>query len=199
MLTRRSFVRRSLLAAALPLAGCRVRAEETAATRIEISLAQWSLHRTIYSGRLDHLDFPAKSRNDFGISVVEYVNGFFGGGSVDFRQAGKSAAYLKELLKRSRDARQSRTTRNGSKPPGSWAAGPFASTFMATARLRRNARPRSIRWTGWAISPKRWGSTWLWRTHGAWLASVIQQVARPNVGTLPDFGNFCSTHPWGNH
>lgn len=199
MRTRRHFIGRSLLVAALPLLGCRLQAEETAATGIQISLAQWSLHRMIYSGRLDHLDFPAKSRDDFGISVVEYVNGFSGGGSVDFRQAGKSAAYLKELIKRGRDARQSRTTRNGSKPPGSWAAGPFASTFMATARLRRNARPRSIRRTGWAISPKRWGSTWLWRTHGAWLASVIQQVARPNVGTLPDFGNFCSTHPWGNH
>ena len=93
MLTRRSFVRRSLLAAALPLAGCRVRAEETAATRIEISLAQWSLHRTIYSGRLDHLDFPAKSRNDFGISVVEYVNGFFGGGPWTSR-GGQDATYL---------------------------------------------------------------------------------------------------------
>lgn len=34
---------------------------------------------------------------------------------------------------------------------------------------------------------------------GDWLATVIKQVARHSVGTLPDFGNFCPTHPWGNH
>jgi sugar phosphate isomerase/epimerase len=32
---------------------------------------------------------------------------------------------------------------------------------------------------------------------GFWLAQVIKQVNRPNVGTLPDFGNFCISHPWG--
>ena len=32
---------------------------------------------------------------------------------------------------------------------------------------------------------------------GFWLASIIKEVGRDNVGTLPDFGNFCITHPWG--
>src|SRR5690606_23629555 len=32
---------------------------------------------------------------------------------------------------------------------------------------------------------------------GFWLASIMQEVNRENVGTLPDFGNFCITHPWG--
>jgi sugar phosphate isomerase/epimerase len=27
-------------------------------------------------------------------------------------------------------------------------------------------------------------------SNGAWLAAVIEKVARPNCGTLPDFGNF---------
>ena len=44
---------------------------------------------------------PAKAKRDFGISAVEYVNGFFGGGKMKFTEAGKNAAYLKELLKRS--------------------------------------------------------------------------------------------------
>jgi sugar phosphate isomerase/epimerase len=30
-----------------------------------------------------------------------------------------------------------------------------------------------------------------------WLADVIRQVALANVGTLPDFGNFCISQPWG--
>ena len=25
----------------------------------------------------------------------------------------------------------------------------------------------------------------------------MKQVSRPNVGTLPDFGNFCISQPWG--
>ena len=43
----------------------------------EISLAQWSLHKALFAKKLDNLDFPAKAKNDFGISVVEYVNQFF--------------------------------------------------------------------------------------------------------------------------
>ena len=34
-------------------------------------------------------------------------------------------------------------------------------------------------------------------SRGVWMADVIKQVNRSNVGTLPDFGNFCISHPWG--
>ena len=32
---------------------------------------------------------------------------------------------------------------------------------------------------------------------GIWIADVMKQVNKNNVGTLPDFGNFCISHPWG--
>ena len=32
---------------------------------------------------------------------------------------------------------------------------------------------------------------------GFWVADVMRQVNKPNVGTLPDFGNFCISHEWG--
>jgi sugar phosphate isomerase/epimerase len=32
---------------------------------------------------------------------------------------------------------------------------------------------------------------------GFWMADVMKQVNLQNVGTLPDFGNFCISHPWG--
>jgi hypothetical protein len=67
-------------------------------SKIEISLAEWSLHRAIYGGRLDHLDFPRVAREKFGISAVEYVNGFFRAKSMDFRAAAKNSVDLKELL-----------------------------------------------------------------------------------------------------
>jgi sugar phosphate isomerase/epimerase len=31
----------------------------------------------------------------------------------------------------------------------------------------------------------------------SWVVAVMKQVAMDNVGTLPDFGNFCLSHPWG--
>ncbi len=36
------------------------------------------------------------------------------------------------------------------------------------------------------------------QTDGAWLASVVKQVANPHCGTLPDFGNFRKTGPRAN-
>jgi sugar phosphate isomerase/epimerase len=35
-------------------------------------------------------------------------------------------------------------------------------------------------------------------SNGAWVADVMKQVSRANVGTLPDFGNFCLSDDWGN-
>src|SRR5262249_39077757 len=43
----------------------------------KISLAQWSLHRALQSGELDHLDFARVARRDYGIDAIEYVNIFF--------------------------------------------------------------------------------------------------------------------------
>ena len=43
----------------------------------QISLAEWSLHRTIRGGKLTNLDFPRVAKREFGIEGVEYVNQFF--------------------------------------------------------------------------------------------------------------------------
>jgi len=105
-MTRRSFIRQSLLGAGALAVGPSLGAfgAATAKAGVEISLAVWSLHRAIYGGKLDHLDFPRTAKEKFGISAVEYVNGFFGGKKMDFHAAAKNVAYLKELLTRSTDA-----------------------------------------------------------------------------------------------
>ena len=46
-------------------------------TLYEISLAQWSLHKAFFAGYLQPIDFPRVSKEQFGISAVEYVNSFF--------------------------------------------------------------------------------------------------------------------------
>ncbi|MEL7339931.1 MAG: sugar phosphate isomerase/epimerase, partial [Bacteroidota bacterium] len=43
----------------------------------DISLAEWSLHKTLFEGKITNLDFPAIAKNEFGIDAVEYVNQFF--------------------------------------------------------------------------------------------------------------------------
>src|SRR5262245_12110119 len=83
--TRREFIRKSLLAGAgvlllRPGAHCIVPENPN----IRLSLAEWSFHRALEAGKLDHLDFPGKAKN-FGISAVEYVNGFFGGSKKSFK------------------------------------------------------------------------------------------------------------------
>ena len=62
----------------------------------EISLAQWSLHRSLYAEELDHLDFAKISKENFGIDAIEYVNSFF------FEKA-EDKSYLREMKNRADD------------------------------------------------------------------------------------------------
>jgi hypothetical protein len=62
----------------------------------KISLAEWSLNKELFSGKLTSLDFPAKAKNDFGIDAVEYVNQFF-------KDKAKDQTYLTELRGRCND------------------------------------------------------------------------------------------------
>ena len=60
----------------------------------KISLAEWSLNKALFSGDISNLDFPVKTKNDFGIDGVEYVSTFFDG---------TDSKYLNELLQRTKD------------------------------------------------------------------------------------------------
>ena len=97
-LSRRSFL--AAAAAAVPLAAGQARATPgiapTKPPLFKISLAEWSLHRTLREGKLDNLDFPKTAKRDFGIEAVEYVNSFF-------KDKAKDADYLRDLAKRSAD------------------------------------------------------------------------------------------------
>lgn len=228
-MARRSFIRQLLWGAGALAArpSLEARGIGAAEARIEISLAEWSLHRAIHGGKLDHLDFPAVAKKEFGISAVEYVNGFFGSGKTDFRVAAKSSAYLKELLTRSKEAGVvnhllmvdeegplaqakdearlaavenhkkwieaakvlgCKTVRVNLHGEGS-ADEKKAASVDSLGRLSEFAGTMKIN----VVVENHGGET----SNGAWLADVVRQVARDNVGTLPDFGNFCISHPWG--
>jgi sugar phosphate isomerase/epimerase len=180
----------------------------------EISLAQWSLHKTLFEKKMDNLDFPATAKNTYGISVVEYVNQFF-------MDKAKDEKYLGELLKRCKD--------NGVKNhlimcDGEGELGDLdktkrktavenhykwvdAAKFLGCVTIRVNAfgigsreEVQKAAIEGLSMLGEygaKEGINVIVENHGGytsdgkWLAGVMQGVNKPNVGTLPDFGNFC--------
>ncbi|HEY8398352.1 MAG TPA: sugar phosphate isomerase/epimerase family protein [Flavihumibacter sp.] len=186
-----------------------------------ISLAQWSLHKTLFAKELDNLDFAAKARKDFGIGVVEYVNQFF-------KDKAKDTDYLNEMLKRCKDndvinhlimidgegelghadeKERIKAVENHYK----WVE---AAKYLGCSTIRVNAAG-----SGTAEEVAKYAADGLNRlaefaekvginvivenhggysSNGAWLAGVMKAVGKPNVGTLPDFGNFCITREPNN-
>lgn len=101
MITRRKFIQNSLVAGALIHIPVSAFSKLFPKQSLKISLAEWSLHNTLFgdalerlgsekfgeglrtdslstmTGKISHLDFPVVARNEFGIDAVEYVNQFF--------------------------------------------------------------------------------------------------------------------------
>lgn len=179
----------------------------------EISLAEWSLHRTLFAKQLDNLDFPKTARQDFGIDAIEYVNQFF-------KDKARDQQYLSELKKRTSDlgvknvlimidaegalgdpdeAKRKQAVENHYK----WVE---AAKFLGCHSIRVNAQS-----SGSYDEQMRLAADGLRRltefgakhdinvivenhgglsSNGQWLAAVIKRVDHPRCGTLPDFGNF---------
>jgi L-ribulose-5-phosphate 3-epimerase len=178
-----------------------------------ISLAEWSLHRTLFAKRLDHLDFARTAKEEFGISAVEYVNQFF-------KDKAKDQKYLSEMKKRTSDlgvrnvlimideegalgdideSRRKQAVENHYK----WVE---AGKFLGCHSIRVNAQSQGEyaeqleraadglrRLTEFgaqheiSVIVENHGGL---SSNGVWLSSVIKKVNHPRCGTLPDFGNF---------
>ena len=213
---RREFLEQSArLAAGLALASCaRPQASITRAEPwFQISLAEWSFHRALRAGQMDHLDFASVAKTDFGISAVEYVNQFF-------KDKAKDEAYLTEMKRRCADhgvesrlimvdgegalgdadsAARTKAVENhyrwvdAAKFLGCFAIRVNAASSgsydeqieRAADGLRRVAEYGAS--NGIAVIVENHGGL---SSNGQWLAGVMKQVNLPNCGTLPDFGNF---------
>lgn len=179
----------------------------------KISLAEWSLHRTIFGKKLDHLDFAKTAKEEFGIEAVEYVNQFF-------KDKAKDEKYLGEMKKRCEDlgvrsllimvdgegalghadeAERAKTVENHKK----WVD---AAAFLGCHSVRVNAQSSGTfdeqaeraadglaKLTEYAekqqlsVLVENHGGL---SSNGEWLAKVMKIVNHPHCGTLPDFGNF---------
>ncbi len=179
----------------------------------KISLAQWSLHRTLSSNKLDNLDFAKSARDDFGIGAIEYVNSFF-------KSKAQDKKYLGEMKKRAADhgvksllimvdgegrlgdpdaSARAKAIDNhirwldAAKFLGCHAirvnaasAGEYEEQLaLAADGLRRLAEKGAER--GLNVIVENHGGL---SSNGAWLAAVMKRVAHKRCGTLPDFGNF---------
>lgn len=178
-----------------------------------ISLAEWSLHRTLAARELDHLDFARVARQEFGLEAIEYVNSFFKDRATD-------AAYLAEMNRRAVDqgvyqhlimcdgegrigdpdtVMRTRAVENHYK----WVE---AARTLGCATIRVNAASEGSPDEQQALAAdglrrlcefadphginvivENHGGL---SSHGDWLADVMRRVDHPRCGTLPDFGNF---------
>ena len=178
-----------------------------------ISLAQWSLHRTLFGGQFDHLDFAPRAKQDYGLDAVEYVNQFF-------KDKAANRDYLREMKKRADDAgvrsllimidgegalghADEKHRRQAIENHHKWVE---AAKFLGCHSIRVNAQSSGSndeqlrraadglrRLTEFAaardlnvIVENHGGLS----SNGAWLAAVMKRVDHPRCGTLPDFGNF---------
>lgn len=101
MKNRRDFIKKSLLASGgLAVAGAFpsfiFSSDRSNKFHFDISLAEWSLHKSLFANKISNLDFPRIAKEKYGISAVEYVNQFF-------MDKAKDADYLRELKQRSDD------------------------------------------------------------------------------------------------
>lgn len=179
-----------------------------------ISLAEWSLHRALQKKQISNLDFPRIAKKEFGISIVEYVNQFF-------KDKAEDTAYLNQLLTvckdngvanhlimcdgegelgNTSDAERKKAVENhykwvhaakflGCKTIRVNAAGNGTAEDVAKAavdglgRLGEYAAKEKIN----VIVENHGGFS----SDGKWLSGVMRSIGKKNVGTLPDFGNFC--------
>jgi L-ribulose-5-phosphate 3-epimerase len=186
----------------------------------KISLAEWSLHNTLFDGKLDNLDFPKTAKRDFAIDGIEFVNQFF-------KDKAKDQAYLTELKNRAEgegvkcllimcdgegrlgDPDQQKRTQ-AVENHYKWIE---AAKFLGCHSIRVNAASEGsyeeqmnlaadglMRLTefgathGLNVIVENHGGL---SSNGKWLTGVMKKVDHPNCGTLPDFGNFqVSTDEW---
>ncbi|MBK6566739.1 MAG: TIM barrel protein [Saprospiraceae bacterium] len=187
------------------------------------SLAQWSLHRSIQSKKLDPMDFALKAK-ELGFSGIEYVSTFY-------KNFAKDSLYLSKLKQRAAEnsvqsllimvddegdmgvldeAKRNKAVENHYK----WVD---AAAFLGCHSIRVNAYGEGsetdvsdamvLGLKKLCVYAKKKNINVIvenhggYSSHGVWLKSIISRVNMPNCGTLPDFGNFClkreNNEKWG--
>ena len=179
----------------------------------KISLAEWSLNKSLFKKTITNMDFPRIAKETYGLDAVEYVSTFF-------RDKAEDMEYLTNLKKECEKygvksllimvdgegnladtslVARTKAVENHHK----WVK---AAKFLGCHSIRVNAGGRGTmgqmqaaaidglgRLSAYAadhginvIVENHGGNS----SYGKWLAEIMKAVNRPNCGTLPDLGNF---------
>mgnify|MGYP001304512632 FL=1 len=208
---RRNFIKQSLLS--VPALST-IPSISFGDTPLKIGLAQWSFHRALRSKKLDNLDFAKTAKEKFDISVVEYVNVFFS-------DKVNNKEYLNEMVARSVDIGVKNSLimidgegnlgdsneRKRNKAIDNHKKWVEAANYIGCNHIRVNAAGNGSedevsKYASDSLQKlgdfsKDFNINIIVENHGGyssdaqWLVGVIKNTERKNVGTLPDFGNFC--------
>lgn len=189
----------------------------------KLSLAQWSLHKAIFSNKMSPMDFAQKAK-ELGFEGLEYVSQLY---KKDIKNS-DIVTVVDALLAKSKEfgmknvlimvdgegslaspdpAERKKAVENHYK----WVD---AAKTLGCESIRVNAHgkgtPEEV--AAAAVAglgelcdyAQQKGINILVENHGGntsnakWLADVMKRVGRANCGTLPDFGNFCLTEGYGS-
>ena len=189
--------------------------------RPKISLAQWSLHRSLEKGDIKAEEFAAIAHDKYRLHAVEYVNGFYQDRATDERfwnsmKSRADDAGVKSLLimvdgegdlGSTNDKKRVKAVQNHIK----WLE---AASLLKCHSIRVNAfgsggkevlKTTLIDGLG-ALAEE--GSqrkiNVLVENHGlhtsdaGFITEIIRKVDNKYLGTLPDFGNWCLNKEWGS-
>lgn len=188
---------------------------------LKLSLAQWSIHRALENGELKPENFASIAKHDFGISAVEYVNGFYRDHATDVEfwkkmRASADSLGVKSLLMMVDEEgdlgnpnaeERNKAVENHYK----WVD---AASILGCHSIRINAFGEGSKEEVQVamVAALKQLCTYaakaninviienhgLYSSNGKWIAEIMRQVNMTNVGTLPDFGNWCTSHKWGS-
>lgn len=223
MTTRRSFLKASALAALTPCVAPfnLISPVNHGLETPLISLAQWSLKNSIRSGELLAENFPVIAKNNYDLNAVEYVARFY----TDYLQ---NAKYWEDLKNRADSegvknllimVDDQGDLGNPTSPERKRAVEnhyPWVDVAkqIGCHSIRINAfgegSPAAVKDAlvdgigGLCNYAGKAGINIIIENHGLYssqpdfILDLIKQVNSPYLGTLPDFGNWCTTAKWGS-
>jgi L-ribulose-5-phosphate 3-epimerase len=221
-LNRRDFLRLAGASAVMSVAPLGAsRAEAAAEPLYKISLAQWSINRPLFDGKMQHLDF-ARIAKSVGIDAIEYVNQFF-------KDKAKDTAFLSDMNTRAKNegvtqvlimcdgegnlgdpdpAKRQTAVENHYK----WVEaakflgchtirvnGYSSGTYEEQMKLVADGMRKLVEFADTHAINVVIENHGGYSSNAKWLSQTIRMVDHPRAGTLPDFGNFRISGPGRNN
>ena len=183
---------------------------------VRISLAQWSLNRAIKAGEIKAIDFAAITRNTYQLDAVEFVGSFY-------RKQKNDQSFWSDMLVRSEsEGVQNLLIMIDLGNPDENDRKAAVENHYGWVDAAKRSGCHSIRVNAFGSGERsvvkaalidgmgslceyaaKAGINILIENHGLYsseanlMVEVIKAVDSPFMGTLPDFGNWCTSEKWG--